>query len=277
MLRYSLRSRRRKGSRSLILMPSPVGVNRIEPLAGDEKATTGGVLSKLIVIDAVAVTPIVLTVVPEITWFVPSVLTTIGDGQAAIPNAGSEQAKVTMTSAPYQSAWFAGLSEVAVIVGPCRTLNPFARETTSAPVLTVTVRDPTAAFRAIVSCAVRCVGSIATTLPIVTSGPRSMMLPLVKCVNCPEMVTGMLACPCPPKLGLIESNVAMVVPVILRIRKLFGLLLSSTLRLILSCAKLTSLTMVATCWLNSFSLTTSTPFKYMLAALIRAVPSGLPF
>src|SRR5438105_4559525 len=41
-----------------------VGVNKIEPSAGEEKATTGGALSRLINIVVVAVSPARLTAVP---------------------------------------------------------------------------------------------------------------------------------------------------------------------------------------------------------------------
>src|SRR6516162_9357486 len=57
----------------------------------------GGVLSRFMVTDRVAVFPARSVAVPEISWLAPSVLTVTGDGQTAIPLVLSEHAKVTVT------------------------------------------------------------------------------------------------------------------------------------------------------------------------------------
>ena len=79
----------------------------------------GGVLSRLTVTDVVALFPALSVTVPDTTWFAPSFVTKIGDGQNATPLVLSEHVKLTVTLELFQPAAFgAGLMVAEMDGGP---------------------------------------------------------------------------------------------------------------------------------------------------------------
>ena len=86
--------------------------------AGDTVAvTTGAILSRFTVRLATAVLPALSTAVPDTICCAPSVLTSTGAGHAAMPDSSSAHVKVTVTSALFQPAVFAGGFAAAEIRG----------------------------------------------------------------------------------------------------------------------------------------------------------------
>ena len=93
------------------------GFLNIVPGAGEEIETTGGVLSIFTVTEACAVFPAMSVAVPFADNAAPSVESVIGDGQLAIPESASVQAKVTTTSVLFHPAALAGGEADAEIAG----------------------------------------------------------------------------------------------------------------------------------------------------------------
>ena len=85
----------------------------IDPLIGDKTASSGGVLSKLIVADALAVLPAKSVAVPVTTCCTPSLATVCGAGQIATPETESLHRKVTVAVVLFQPAEFCAGDTVA--------------------------------------------------------------------------------------------------------------------------------------------------------------------
>ena len=77
----------------------------------------GELLSIFNVTLVLAVFPALFTAMPETTWPAPSVLTTTGEGQVAMPELLSEQVKVTVTAVLFHPFEFAAGVATALIVG----------------------------------------------------------------------------------------------------------------------------------------------------------------
>ena len=93
------------------------GALTVAPLAGEEMATLGEVLSSLTVTDAFAVFPALSRAVPLTTWPAVSVVIVTGAGQNAMPLVWSEQVNVTVGLTLFQPAALGGGALLAVIVG----------------------------------------------------------------------------------------------------------------------------------------------------------------
>ena len=94
------------------------------PSKGDVMVRVGGVLSRLITREAVAVLPARSRAVPEIAWLAPSVLTRMGPGQKSIPLSESEHVNVAVTLELFHPAALGGgLSAVDMTGGVLSTLT----------------------------------------------------------------------------------------------------------------------------------------------------------
>jgi hypothetical protein len=105
-------------SLSLPLIPTE-GVPKVmmDPLIGDNTASSGGVLSTLIVADALAVLPAKSVAVPVTTCCTPSLATVCEAGQTATPETESLHRKVTVAVVLFHPAEFGAGDTVARIVG----------------------------------------------------------------------------------------------------------------------------------------------------------------
>ena len=90
-------------------------------------------------------------------------------------------------------------------------MKPFTRLTTSAPVVTVTVRKPVNATDEMVILAVADVALLtATELTVMPVPNPAVVVPFTKCVLRPVIVT-LSVCPCCPVLGTADSRLAVEV------------------------------------------------------------------
>lgn len=78
---------------------------------------TGGVLSRLMVTEALAVLPALSVAVPETTWLAPSLVNVCGCGQLATPEIASPQVNVTVGFVLFQFAALGAGEMVALIDG----------------------------------------------------------------------------------------------------------------------------------------------------------------
>ena len=86
---------------------------------------------------------------------------------------------------------------------PLVTVKPLFRVTTSAPVVTVTLRAPAAAAGSMFSAAVAVVAELTVSVATVIPAPKlAVLLPCTQCVNCPVRFTDSFVCPCCPVFGL---------------------------------------------------------------------------
>jgi hypothetical protein len=79
--------------------------------------TVGGVLSSLIMTEAVAVAPAASVTVPVTGMFDPCVVTTVGEGQVTIGAPPGVQVKLTVTGLLFHPAAFGAGVTIGVMVG----------------------------------------------------------------------------------------------------------------------------------------------------------------
>jgi hypothetical protein len=79
--------------------------------------TVGGVLSRLMTLEAVALLPATSIAVPVMVWFAASVLTVCGEEHKAIPDSKSAQVKLITTSLLFHPLAFGAGVAKALIVG----------------------------------------------------------------------------------------------------------------------------------------------------------------
>ena len=96
---------------------------------------------------------------------------------------------------------------VIVLGGPTVMLKPFVRVTTSPPVVTVTLLDPTAAFEAMLTLAVAWVASVTVRLFTVMFVPKEALeVPCKKFVFWPTNATLRVVWPTWPELGVTDER-----------------------------------------------------------------------
>ena len=78
----------------------------------------------------------------------------------------------------------------------------FTSVTTSAPVVTTTLRAPVAADESMFNTTAALVAEFTVSDATVIPAPKlAVVVPCTKCVNCPVTVTERLCCPCCPEFG----------------------------------------------------------------------------
>ena len=94
-----------------------------------------------------------------------------------------------------------GFTVVSTAV-PLVTVKPLVRVTTSAPVVTDTLRAPAAAAASMFTTAVAVVAVFTVSEATVMPAPKlAVLVPCTQCVNCPVRFTLSFVCPCCPVLG----------------------------------------------------------------------------